>query len=88
MTFYAKLTKLLGFSPFPHAVQHMVVLSPHPGASYLFQNQTHVSPANEALWSVVLGLTALGGNASAAACSVEVEFRHWVSLCLRKIYKS
>jgi hypothetical protein len=41
----------------------MLGLSPHPGVSYLFQNQTHVSPADEALWNVALGSTAFGGNA-------------------------
>ena len=61
--FYAKLAKLLGPSPFPHASQHMLGLSPHPGVSYLFQNQTHVTPADEALWNVALGSTAFGGAA-------------------------
>ncbi|KAF8496819.1 hypothetical protein F5888DRAFT_1702774 [Russula emetica] len=61
--FYAKLAKLLGPSPFPHASQHMLGLSPHPGVSYLFQNQTHITPADEALWNVALGSTALGGTA-------------------------
>jgi hypothetical protein len=42
----------------------MLGLSPHPGVSYLFQNQTHVSPADEALWNVALGSTALGGTAA------------------------
>jgi hypothetical protein len=68
--FYAKLAKLLGPSPFPHASQHMLGLSPHPGVSYLFQNQTHVSPADEALWNVALGSTALGGPAPGSACGV------------------
>ena len=58
--FYAKLAKLLGPSPFPHASQHMLGLSPHPGVSYLFQNQNQISPADKALWSVAIGLTALG----------------------------
>jgi hypothetical protein len=39
----------------------MLGLSPHPGVSYLFQNQTQASAADEALWSVALGSTALGG---------------------------
>lgn len=68
--FYAKLAKLLGPSPFPHASQHMLGLSPHPGVSYLFQNQTHVSPADEALWNVALGSTALGGPAPGSAGGV------------------
>ena len=59
--FYAKLAKLLGPSPFPHASQHMLGLSPHPGVSYLFQNQAPTSAADEALWNVALGSTALGG---------------------------
>jgi hypothetical protein len=42
----------------------MLGLSPHPGVSYLFQNQTHVSPADEALWNVAIGSTALGGTAA------------------------
>ncbi|KAH9957174.1 hypothetical protein BGW80DRAFT_1383241 [Lactifluus volemus] len=59
--FYAKLAKLLGPSPFPHASQHMLGLShPHPGVSYLFHNQTS---ADESLWSVALGSTPLGGTA-------------------------
>ena len=41
----------------------MLGLSPHPGVSYLFQNQTHITPADEALWNVALGSTALGGAA-------------------------
>jgi hypothetical protein len=41
----------------------MLGLSPHPGVSYLFQNQTHVSSADEALWNVALGSTGLGGTA-------------------------
>ena len=56
--FYAKL---LGPSPFPHASQHMLGLSPHPGVSYLFQNQTQASATDDALWNVALGSTALGG---------------------------
>ena len=59
--FYAKLAKLLGPSPFPHASQHMLGLSPHPGVSYLFQNQTQASATDDALWNVALGSTALGG---------------------------
>lgn len=43
----------------------MLGLSPHPGVSYLFQNQTHITPADEALWNVALGSTALGGTAGA-----------------------
>ena len=39
----------------------MLGLSPHPGVSYLFQNQAPTSAADEALWSVALGSTALGG---------------------------
>ena len=39
----------------------MLGLSPHPGVSYLFQNQTPTSAADEALWSVALGSTTLGG---------------------------
>ncbi|KAH9970385.1 hypothetical protein BGW80DRAFT_1330243, partial [Lactifluus volemus] len=59
--FYAKLAKLLGPSPFPHASQHMLgLLHPHPGVSYLFHNQTS---ADESLWSVALGSTPLGGTA-------------------------
>jgi hypothetical protein len=68
--FYAKLAKLLGPSPFPHASQHMLGLSPHPGVSYLFQNQTHVSPADEALWNVALGSTTLGGPGPGSAGGV------------------
>jgi hypothetical protein len=49
--FYARLEKLLG-------------VSPHPRVSYLFQNQTPGSPADEALWNVALGSTALGGTAA------------------------
>jgi len=41
----------------------MLGLSPHPGVSYLFQNQTHITPADEALWNVALGSTTLGGTA-------------------------
>jgi len=41
--FYAKLAKLLRPSPFPHASQHMLGLLPHPGVSYLFQNQMHIA---------------------------------------------
>ncbi len=44
------------------ASQHMLGLSPHPGVSYLFQNQTHITPADEALWNGALGSTALGGG--------------------------
>jgi hypothetical protein len=62
--FYAKLAKLLGPSPFPHASQHMLGLSPHPGVSYLFQNQTHVTPADEALWNVAIGSTTFGSTAA------------------------
>ncbi|KAH9970402.1 hypothetical protein BGW80DRAFT_1330422, partial [Lactifluus volemus] len=59
--FYAKLAKLLGPSPFPHASQPMLgLLHPHPGVSYLFHNQTS---ADESLWSVALGSTPLGGTA-------------------------
>ncbi|KAI0255257.1 hypothetical protein BJV78DRAFT_1178735 [Lactifluus subvellereus] len=61
--FYAKLAKLLGPSPFPHASQHMLGLSPHPGVSYLFQNQTPATATDESLWNVALGSTPLGGGA-------------------------
>jgi len=61
--FYAKLAKLLGPSPFPHASQHMLGLAPHPGVSYLFQNSTQASAVDEALWNVAVGSTALGGTA-------------------------
>ena len=47
--FYAKLAKLLGPSSFPHASQHMLGLSPHPGVSYPFQNQTQASATDGAL---------------------------------------
>ncbi len=38
----------------------MLGLSPHPGVSYLFQNQTQASATDDALWNVALGSTALG----------------------------
>jgi len=41
----------------------MLGLSPHPGVSYLFQNQTQASAVDEALWNVAIGSTALGGTA-------------------------
>ena len=44
----------------------MLGLSPHPGVSYLFQNQNQISPADEALWSVALGSTALGNPIGAS----------------------
>ena len=53
--FYAKLAKLLGPSPFPHASQHMLGLSPHPGVSYLFQNQTQASATDDALGGPIGG---------------------------------
>jgi hypothetical protein len=59
--FYAKLAKLLGPSPFPHASQHMLGLSPHPGVSYLFQSQAPATAADESLWNVALGSTPLRG---------------------------
>ncbi|KAI9436365.1 hypothetical protein H4582DRAFT_2120485 [Lactarius indigo] len=60
---YAKLAKLLGPSPFPHASQHMLGLAPHPGVSYLFQSQTPASATDDALLNVALG-TGGGGGAS------------------------
>ncbi len=62
---YAKLAKLLGPSPFPHASQHMLGLAPHPGVSYLFQNQTPASATDDALMNVALGsgIGASVGNA-------------------------
>ena len=47
--FYAKLAKLLEPSPFLHASQHMLCLSPHPGVSYPFRNQTQSSATDGAL---------------------------------------
>ncbi|KAI0263711.1 hypothetical protein BC834DRAFT_971090 [Gloeopeniophorella convolvens] len=61
---YAKLAKLLGPSPFPHASQHMLGLAPHPGVSYLFQHHTPASAADDALWNVALGT---GGGAAPPA---------------------
>jgi hypothetical protein len=61
---YAKLAKLLGPSPFPHASQHMLGLAPHPGVSYLFQSQTPASATDDALLNVALG-TAGGNNNNA-----------------------
>lgn len=58
---YAKLAKLLGPSPFPHASQHMLGLAPHPGVSYLFQSQTPASATDDALLNVALGT---GGNSN------------------------
>lgn len=52
---YAKLAKLLGPSPFPHASQHMLGLAPHPGVSYLFQSHTPASATDDALLNVALG---------------------------------
>jgi len=59
---YAKLAKLLGPSPFPHASQHMLGLAPHPGVSYLFQTQTPASAADDALLNVALGIGGGGGS--------------------------
>ncbi|KAF8256723.1 hypothetical protein EI94DRAFT_214953 [Lactarius quietus] len=59
---YAKLAKLLGPSPFPHASQHMLGLAPHPGVSYLFQSQTSASAADDALLNVALGTGGSGGG--------------------------
>jgi hypothetical protein len=53
--FYAKLAKLLGPSPFLHVSQHMLGLSPHPGVSYLFQNQTQASATDDALGGPIGG---------------------------------
>ena len=52
---YAKLAKLLGPSPFLNASQHMLGLSPHPGVSYLFQNQTQASATDDALGGPIGG---------------------------------
>ncbi|KAI0045070.1 hypothetical protein FA95DRAFT_1561476 [Auriscalpium vulgare] len=51
---YAKLAKLLGPSPFPHASQHMLGLAPHPGVSYLFQGGAGASQHAD-LWHVANG---------------------------------
>ncbi|KAH9170775.1 hypothetical protein EDB89DRAFT_1975792 [Lactarius sanguifluus] len=59
---YAKLAKLLGPSPFPHASQHMLGLAPHPGVSYLFQSQTPASATEDALLNVALGTGGGGGG--------------------------
>ncbi|KAI9433826.1 hypothetical protein H4582DRAFT_1982773 [Lactarius indigo] len=59
---YAKLAKLLGPSPFPHASQHMLGLAPHPGVSYLFQSQTPASATDDALLNVALGTGGGGGG--------------------------
>ena len=59
---YAKLAKLLGPSPFPHASQHMLGLAPHPGVSYLFQSQSHASATDDALLNVALGIGNGGGG--------------------------
>jgi hypothetical protein len=44
----------------------MLGLSPHPGVSYLFQNQTSASVADDTLWTVALGSTALGNHIGAS----------------------
>jgi hypothetical protein len=41
----------------------MLGLSPHPGVSYLFQNQTPATAADESLWNVALGSTPFSGAA-------------------------
>ena len=61
---YAKLAKLLGPSPFPHASQHMLGLAPHPGVSYLFQNPTPTSASDDALLNVALGIGGAGASVS------------------------
>jgi hypothetical protein len=65
--FYAKLAKLLGPSPFPHALQHVAVPRARAiaasGRATLFPESDACSPADEALWNVALGSTALGGTA-------------------------
>ncbi|KAA1477084.1 hypothetical protein DENSPDRAFT_844251 [Dentipellis sp. KUC8613] len=53
---YHKLSKLLGPSAFPHASQHILGLSPHPGVSYLFSGEG-AAPVGESdgLWGVANG---------------------------------
>ncbi|KAI0059032.1 hypothetical protein BV25DRAFT_1829335 [Artomyces pyxidatus] len=60
---YAKLAKLLGPSPFPHASQHMLGLAPHPGVSYLFQGGGGgpLATGSGDLWSVAIGVGAGSG---------------------------
>ena len=61
---YAKLAKLLGPSPFPHASQHMLGLAPHPGVSYLFQSHAPASATDDALLNVALGTAGNINNAN------------------------
>ena len=58
---YAKISKFLGPSPFPHASQHILGLSPHPGVSYLFQGQNAKEDDND-LWEVAVGSGVMGGG--------------------------
>ncbi|KZV70782.1 hypothetical protein PENSPDRAFT_685213 [Peniophora sp. CONT] len=52
---YAKISKLLGPSPFPHASQHVLGLSaPHPGVSYLFSGGGQTAADGE-LYEVAFG---------------------------------
>jgi hypothetical protein len=61
--FYVKLAKLFRTPSFLHASQHMLGLSPHPGVSYLFQNQNQMqaSVTDDALWNVAPGRP-IGGS--------------------------
>jgi len=84
-----KLAKLLGPSPFLHTSQHMLGLLPHPGMSYLFQNQNQISLADEVLWSITIGLTVLGNPLGGSVLnSLQPSWTlvlARVSLCLRQI---
>jgi hypothetical protein len=73
--FYAKLAKLLGPSPFLHASQHMLCLSPHPGVSYPFQNQTQASATDDALGGPI------GGSVLSSSCRAGRP--RWASSCSR-----
>ncbi|KAI0320325.1 hypothetical protein OF83DRAFT_1025093, partial [Amylostereum chailletii] len=92
---YAKISKLLGPSPFPHASQHMLGLSPHPGVSYLFQGQTAKEGEND-LWEVAIGSGAVSAGLSSPPPSwtpgfgemvvkVDGKFKKIISLLLKDL---
>jgi hypothetical protein len=87
----AKLAKIFGHSPFPHASQHVLALLPHPGVSYLFQNQT--SAADKALGASrlarprSLGSSVLNSPSSSwspALCELVLEVDSKFKVCQRK----
>ncbi|KAF7985008.1 hypothetical protein HWV62_9998 [Athelia sp. TMB] len=60
---YAKISRILGPSPFPHSSQHMMgplgLLAPHPGVSYLFSGPDSANKEDlrdeGSLWGIAHG---------------------------------